>query len=188
MKWVYKLLPVVVLTAFAAGTAQARTVNLGDLTDSTALQVERHPAGSTFTDTFMFFLSEPTKLFWSLTDIRIPGIGGSGPRLDGRYTYSLFDGDDLVSSGHFNNRVQRHRDFDPGNFRLVVNGTALGTRGAAYVFNATGLGLGSAAPVPEPETWAAMLGGLGLVGVLIARRKKTSGEIRGTTFAAAQFA
>lgn len=188
MKWVHKLLPVLVLPALAVGAAQARTVNLGDLSGDNTLTLEHHSAGSTFTDTFLFLLSEPTRLFWSLTDIRVPGIGRSGPLLDGSYNYSLYDGSDLVSSGHFNNRVQRHADFDPGNFRLVVSGTALGSRGATYALSATGSLLGSPTPVPEPETWAAMLGGLGLAGVLIARRKKTSGEIRGTTYAAAQFA
>ena len=51
------------------------------------------------------------------------------------------------------------REYAPGNFGLL-NG---------YGDNATGFGV--AAPVPEPETYAMLLAGLGMVGTIIRRRK-----------------
>lgn len=55
------------------------------------------------------------------------------------------------------------RDYAPGNFGLL-NGVG---------DNAQGFGV--AAPVPEPETYAMLLAGLGLVGTIIRRRKAKQG-------------
>ncbi len=49
----------------------------------------------------------------------------------------------------------------------MVTGTATGSLGGAYSF------ITSAAPVPEPETYAMMLAGLGVVGFLALRRRNT---------------
>lgn len=55
------------------------------------------------------------------------------------------------------------REYTAGNFGLL-NG---------YGDNATGFGV--AAPVPEPETYAMLLAGLGMVGTIIRRRKSKQG-------------
>lgn len=61
----------------------------------------------------------------------------------------------------------------PGGFRvLTVNGMTNGTLGG--VFN----GSISVSPVPEPETWAMTLIGLGLVGFQLRRRAKQSAAQR----------
>lgn len=55
-----------------------------------------------------------------------------------------------------------------GTYRVAVIGDATGTLGGSYggVIQTVGT-----APVPEPETWALMLGGLGALGFLARRRK-----------------
>jgi hypothetical protein len=52
-----------------------------------------------------------------------------------------------------------------GNYSFTVAGNAA-IQGGKYFFNATAL------PVPEPSTWAMMLGGLGLIGFMSYRRRQ----------------
>ena len=53
----------------------------------------------------------------------------------------------------------------PGFYEFVVSGTTAGTAGGIYA------GALSAQPVPEAESYAMMLAGLGLVGFMVSRRR-----------------
>ena len=58
-------------------------------------------------------------------------------------------------------------DLISGNYFVEVSGYGAGSKGGAYSFTA------SAVPVPEPETWAMLVAGLGLVGLQLRRRTNT---------------
>jgi hypothetical protein len=58
-----------------------------------------------------------------------------------------------------------------GNYYFVVSGTGTGALGGQYVVGLT------TTPVPEPETWAMVLAGLGLVGLQLRRKSKMAKEI-----------
>lgn len=55
----------------------------------------------------------------------------------------------------------------PGNYDLQIFGTIVGTIGGAYAGTISAF----AVPVPEPETYAMMLAGLGMIGFMVRRRK-----------------
>ena len=55
-----------------------------------------------------------------------------------------------------------------GNYYFHVTGQAVGTLGGKFSYSA------SAVPVPEPETWAMLVAGLGLVGLQLRRRTNSS--------------
>jgi hypothetical protein len=54
-----------------------------------------------------------------------------------------------------------------GSYFIEVTGYGAGTKGGSYSF------IASAVPVPEPETWAMLVAGLGLVGLQLRRRTNT---------------
>jgi hypothetical protein len=56
----------------------------------------------------------------------------------------------------------------PGNYDLQIFGTIVGTIGGAYAGTISAF----AVPVPEPETYAMMLVGLGMMGFMVRRRKE----------------
>jgi hypothetical protein len=56
----------------------------------------------------------------------------------------------------------------PGSYSFDVNGSAYGNLGGKYTINA----YASTVSVPEPSTWAMMLGGLGLIGFMTYRRRQ----------------
>jgi len=57
--------------------------------------------------------------------------------------------------------------FTPGNYYFSLSGTGNGLFGGQYVFAVTTL------PVPEPESYAMLLAGLGVMGAIAVRRKKS---------------
>ena len=89
------------------------------------------------------------------------GISGLGVNL---YT----GGGTLVQSGSSlsNLALVSAPSIAAGSYDLRVNGTLTGSSGGTYG------GTISAAPIPEPETYAMMLAGLGLMGFVVRRRKQ----------------
>jgi len=160
---VIKKLAVAVSITVSAVAAHAANYSFGSLSDSKSQSVD---VSGPFSDTFTFTL--PTSF---------SGIEGSYLALD-------FGGD-----------LTANFSFGTGNSTLIrgvslVNNTTVAgypaasytqtfnlTGGKTYWFTLAGEGTDASytvmlAPVPEPETYALMLAGLGLLGVA-ARRRKT---------------
>lgn len=114
-------------------------------------------------------------------------IGGSVSNLAIKYPFNLFnidglsvqlyngDTSDLIANLDLNvglgstaNQKVGSALFAPGNYFLTIKGNATGAVGGMYVFAATTL------PVPEPESYAMLLAGLGLMGTIARRRSKST--------------
>ena len=91
------------------------------------------------------------------------GIGTGGTLLQAG-TVSTFDGERRASIPLFN--------LDPGSYTISFRGTVSGPPagvGGSIVFAA-----GDTPAVPEPASWAMMIGGFGVVGALMRRGKRTT--------------
>ncbi len=76
-----------------------------------------------------------------------------------------------VQNGVFGSAANGSGPLNPGSYYFNISGTGVGTSGGAYSITASTL------PVPEAETWAMMLAGLGLVGLQLRRKGKVAKEI-----------
>lgn len=127
--------------------------------------------------------------------INAPFIAGSGMSFEDTYNFTVSPGATMVSEGLFNNLLPGFLNtsslsmqiFDSanaavtgsvmsfsaplsaGSYYAKVSGMNSGSVGGGYVF--------SAAAVPEAETWAMMLVGVGLVGFQLRRSGRRSKKL-----------
>ncbi|PKO55669.1 MAG: hypothetical protein CVU28_05660 [Betaproteobacteria bacterium HGW-Betaproteobacteria-21] len=123
-----------------------------------------------FSDTWSFTIATPTYSGGSVSNlaISIPGLGElfniSNLSVKLFTSTNLLLSDLAVNPGSTDQIKVGSGTFLPGSYYFNVAGNANGTFGGQYVFAVTTL------PVPEPETYAMLLAGLGLVTVMARRR------------------
>jgi hypothetical protein len=163
------LLAGLVASALSMGAAQAEVRNVGSLGSTTQTFV--HNTAGSFEDTINFSIAGASTLsgsannlvlsFGSLKILNITGLMvnvWNNIHPGGTANYGSFSG---------NNSTYTFNLPSAGNYHVDISGVVNGSAGGVYAIAL------SAAPVPEPETFAMLLVGLGLVGT-IARRRKTT--------------
>lgn len=163
----------VAVLAAASLSAQANNlnVNVGPIgAPATFSQVIQKQVGS-FVDTWNFSVAAPTfsagsvsNLAISVPNLSIFNISGLSAQL---YTSTNMLVDDLDDNVGSTSQIKVGSGlFSPGGYYFKLSGTADGTFGGQYVFAVTTL------PVPEPESYAMLLAGLGVMGAIAMRRNK----------------
>jgi hypothetical protein len=145
-----------------------------------------------FVDTFVLAIDHPLNGFTvrgALTSLYTrlsPGVGQPTEsvkdlRIDrfGLYAYAngqlgaqvalghAMDGGSMDGEDDMNERwyFDSGWNIEPGTYAVVVAGAVTGNMGGSYAANVAIL------PVPEPQAWAMLLGGLGALGALARRRR-----------------
>jgi len=157
----------------ATNVANAQNVQFNDVTTTgfDYVQSYNNPPVTDFDDTFFFQLSTTVNVDGllgnilqtvdSVDELRIDNMivdfsvnnGGGWALVD---SWNVAAGQDLIY-----NEV-----LDAGSYRIDIAGDVNGSIGGTYDLAA------AVSAVPEPSTYALMLGGLGLVGFMAARRRK----------------
>lgn len=185
MQTLLKQTLVAMALAGAFGVAQAQTTvalnPAGDLTydlgaDPTAefaYTVTHEP--SSFNDVFTFSLSTASDSITSAVSLEQPAFGGGFDYTIANGMFGLYsdaDGDGmggtLIASTTFGSSSTSllANNIAAGSYYFAVSGDAAGNLGGIYNFTT------NTAPVPEPETYALMLAGLGLLGFVGKRRMR----------------
>lgn len=160
-------------------SAQAAITDLGTITAGpTPTTFQGYTASGAFNDVFSFFLPANSASGYTVTNFT-----AAGSLLNSVFsTFSLgSDTDGTFGNGGETilktitatggNTVSFDYPSTPsGNYFLIVTGFVNGTAGGLYngAFSVTAPTL----PVPEPETYAMLLAGLGVMGVIARRRNK----------------
>lgn len=165
-------LALAMLSGFAVSSFAA-TQNLGAASVGAPLSFNAivTPAG-VFNDIFTFSLPANGGSGYSVINFPVPGLFNtllSTASLVSNPNGILFDFDDapLTSSVSFNNSL--NLSWGPsaaGTYYLSVGGIANGTSGGLYN------GSISVTAVPEPESYAMLLAGLGVMGAIAVRRNR----------------
>lgn len=169
--------------ASAVSSAQAATINLNggsfpyDLgvnpNDDNIYSVTHNV--ESFLDVFTFSLNSASDTISSAVSLLLPGLGGGSSYEINNGTLSLFsdpDGDgaagvnvQLATIGYGDSTgVLAYNNAAVGSYYWAVAGDAVGSNGGVYLYSA------NTAVVPEPETYAMLLAGLGLIGFIGRRR------------------
>lgn len=166
-KTIFAALALVLSTGFAS--ANDLYLNAGPITMDVAhpyAHLFTHDVGG-FTDTIDFTITEGS-LQTSANPLYL-SLGGVGVYDISNLAYSVYRG--TVATGgtlygtFLGNNITHDLPMDgAGAYHIIVSGLASGSDGGAY-------GIAMVSGVPEPETYAMLLGGLSLMG-LVARRKK----------------
>jgi hypothetical protein len=161
----------IAVSAFAAGTAQAATVNAGTISSSFS-HVFNVASGASFADTINFSVAGPSTLTGSAASLTLSL--GSLSLLDiAGLTVNVWNNSHPFGTTNFGSFAGGPGSYTfnlptAGNYHVDITGTATGAFGGTY---AVGL---QVAAVPEPETYAMLLAGLGVMGAIARRRKQAA--------------
>ena len=160
----------IVATALAAiGTvAIADTYTaVTPLTNQVEQHTFSHGAGAFF-DSFNFTIGTPGTLSASAVSINLANLlnitGLNGTLWDNHHPNGL----NIFGTFSGNNITASFSNLAAGNYHIDFTGNATGALGGSY------LAAVSVAAVPEPETFAMLLAGLGLMGTVARRRSRNA--------------
>lgn len=158
----FKSLAIAGVLALAATSSFANlTTNLGTLTPPQSVGFNNTVSGS-FMDTYNFSLSDASNVGVSITNFSFFNVGNI------MSFAAMLDGNALtLTSLGVAQQLAGSATLTGGNHVLTVSGIG-GRPNASYGGNVV------AAPVPEPESFAMLLAGLGLMGAIARRRNKTT--------------
>ncbi|MES2130425.1 MAG: FxDxF family PEP-CTERM protein [Pseudomonadota bacterium] len=123
--------------------------------------------GNTFSDHFTFTLAAASNVDAILSSIsRNAADGLDITSLDLYNAGGLVQHGAMVSTGAIDTWTLAASNIAAGNYWLQVSGSMMSATSGAF----GGAAMTTAAPVPEPGTYAMLLGGLGLVGALARKR------------------
>lgn len=150
--------------ALAAASVSALAVGPGPLgaIDNTPISISNIVPMGIFQDVYSFSLADPGMLSGNVVAVNFGGYNILGLTVTLQNASFAVVGTDASPDTGFT-----FSGLAAGSYALNVLGYATGSTGGFYA----GGFIAETAPVPEPETYALMLAGLGLVGFVASRRR-----------------
>lgn len=151
--------------ALSTGASAATVLSPIDLVGGSSAFSATHSTSGSFTDVFDFVLTQAGTASSSITSIAL------GKFADVKFTSITLNGVDFtaLSTGKFEAWSLDNLQLAAGSHTLVVKGSSNGTAANSASYSGTLNILASA--VPEPASWALLVGGFALVGGAMRRKK-----------------
>jgi len=172
------LIAALVLASASFGSSAVMAATIGNspqvltLTDNSGFfgdTFKMDNLGNTFADKFTFSVTGTTNVNLDAIISSISRTADTGLDITGLALYgasnNLISSGSSLSSGAMDVWTLSSNNLAAGNYYIQVSGNMVSNTGASFG------GAVMLAPVPEPETYGMMLGGLGLLGFLARRRK-----------------
>lgn len=155
--------------AYAADVSQStQTIDLSGGNNVFSHTFASGNGSNTFSDRFNFSASAGSSLAALVSAFNLPTLGGIDFSSFTVYNAAGFSlGGSKLTDGMVETWTAGATNLAADNYYLMVSGKVLNNVSTSYVGTLTV----ATAPVPEPETYGMLLGGLGLLG-LVARRRK----------------
>jgi hypothetical protein len=155
-------------SAYAANVAETANATLtnngvGGLRTLVGNAWDAENSGNTFTDKFLFTLTGNYNGSGTLSST----FESTSPVQDLLITYAGYNVLGVPGTGTEDYWKFTTTGLTAGSYYIAVNGVIQGAGGGTYTSNVNF----ALAPVPEPETYAMMAAGLGLLGFMARRRK-----------------
>jgi hypothetical protein len=172
MTFLSKLKYTVLLVAFCFSAGANAGISPTNLTlDATtgeyAFSHTSMGAGATFSDSFNFTLADGYDLV----------LGSFAPNKLNNWTISVFDSKNTLVNGALEGTVIKYNGLETsGVYRAVISGQANTSTGNGHNYSGY-FQIAAVSPVPEAETYAMLLAGLGVIGFISRRRLMTGPAI-----------
>jgi hypothetical protein len=157
------------LAGFAVQAGAAAPVDLGTVPPSVSFSATHTGA---FEDIWTFNLGTPSIVAASLTNVEVSFLGNAAGGINDFQAWlngtSLLPSGSTTTAGDIKVKLQvlaGAGSFAAGTYQLKVTGSGVTGGSGSYGGNLV------ATPIPEPETYALMLAGLGVVGFVAGRRR-----------------
>lgn len=159
----------VVTSSSAMATAYTHDVTIGNVGSSYQyVSAYQYDADTTFNDIYRFTVTEPIRAVAYVNDVVLTFSGTTFSNIEDfsvnlygdSWNYNLDESADSTADSKVASGL-----IAPGQYSLIVSGRTAAV-GGMYTFAA------ATAPVPEPESYAMLLAGLGLMGTIARRRSK----------------
>lgn len=168
-----RLAPLLFLTTLAVPAHAVGPGYLGNLTGQTISIGNSFSTGTAFSDSYTFDISQLSSMAGTAVtlELDLPFLPGTEFQI-GDFAIAIYD--------PLNALIAQDAPTVPGDFTLSLSTMLPAATGYSFVVsgNVTGMlgggygGVLAAASVPEPETWAMLLAGLGITGWAVRRHRK----------------
>jgi hypothetical protein len=176
MKFNFRLAGAAIALAGLCSTAQSAVIaDLGTNPTASTSYTVSHAAGS-FNDVFKFNLTNLSDTIASSVALTLAPFYQTTFTSFGLFadTFGTGAGGSLLATGVLSpaqdGGTLTANNVASGNYYFELAGTSSGIVGGVYVFSANTSASPNVPPIPEPETYALMLAGLGVLGAVAKRR------------------